>query len=122
LPNRSISKAARDAHCLFGVKIGDGEPIHIRYQRSAKQATRPRGWVERMQNSSLFKWFFDESEHSYWSVRVIPFIGIVLCEDENETSIYDNPAATINIGNHTVSLLSGERPDFLGWIVRLFRR
>ncbi len=109
LPNKRISQVARQARCLFGVRIGPGEAIPIRYPPPVRQAgARPRGWVEKIQNSKLFKWFFDESEYSYWSVRVIPFIGIVLCEDENETSISDNPATTVNIGTHTVFLLAGE--------------
>ena len=122
LPNRSISQVARQSLCLFGVRIGPGESIVIRYPPPVKQATRPRGWVEKIQYSRLFKWFFDESEYPYWSVRVIPFIGIVLCEDENETPISDHPATTTNIGNHTVSFLAGESPDFFGWIFRFFRR
>lgn len=108
LPNKRISQVARQSRCLFGVRIGPGEAIPIRYPPLVRQVVRPRGWVEKMQNSRLFKWFFDESEYSYWSVRVIPFIGIVLCEDENETSISDNPATTVNIGTYTVFLLAGE--------------
>jgi hypothetical protein len=106
-PTTRISQAARQARCLFGLRIGPGEPIRAQYE-VVKQTTRPRGWVERMQRSRLLKWFFDESEYSYWSVRVIPFIGIVLCEDENETSISDNPATTVNIGKYMVFLLAGE--------------
>lgn len=122
VPNRSISKTARKYRHLFGVRIGPGESIVVRYPPPVRQAARPRGWMERIQNSGIIKWFFDESEHSYWSVRVIPFVGIVLCEDENETSITDYPPTTINIGDFTVSLLAGENPDLFGWILWFFRR